>query len=105
MTHRLQCPSWLDGAARAEWRRIVEVEAPGELERDVLAAYCLVHSSWFRAVRRHRRRTAERAAEAAALRHLETARNELARALGIAVEADPEGRPTRILFVDEGPPD
>jgi phage terminase small subunit len=48
-------PTWLDAEARAEWRRVVpelrRLRLLSMLDRVLLAAYCVGHSSWHAMVR------------------------------------------------------
>jgi hypothetical protein len=68
--------------------RVVESGVADDTDDDLLAAYCLVRSIW------------TREGDDDVLR---TALTALERAIGIRSAADVSRRPTRIVFVDEGP--
>lgn len=49
MTHRQrECPNWLDGDARSEWRRLADSNAVPDKDPETIAAYCFTVSLWTR---------------------------------------------------------
>jgi phage terminase small subunit len=114
MTEKVNCPGWLDDAARGEWRRLVMAAGDDSRDPEVLAAYCLTASLW---------RIAYEIIEAAMRDHGGAGRGErehplagleaalaseltaLAETLDIAPVDGRTRRPTRILILDEGPED
>ena len=119
MTERqLECPDWLDESARAEWHQLVS-RGVGDLSHPpTVAAYCFAQS-WRRRLQEivddlgtHEQTTwrsadgKDRLHPAIALKaQLSQILEELSHALGFEPQGRETGRPTRIIFLDEGPPE
>jgi phage terminase small subunit len=118
MTIEPRCPDWLDDEARAEWVRTVPGLKDDQVDLDTLAAYCFVHSLWQRVaatLEAHAKDDVPGWTDADGGRRIHPALElrdqlgstlyELAKAVGVTLDDERIRRPTRIIFVDEGPPE
>lgn len=111
---RLECPEWLDDAARREWRRLLRTADVESRDPEIIAAFCYTSALRRRVLEvigtdRRKEGGPARSGRAHPLAGLEAALAaelaSLAETLDIAPVEYRTQRPTRILILDEGPED